>query len=193
MSITEEKLQKIRDLERKHVEVYYQLLQTLDELYLVKESHHDIKLNSAELDMLELRNQMRFSMDKSVALYKTYDRLNKLMETDQDLSTVQNSEDKLAVNLKTELDRSVAIDGQVEDTLQDNISLTNELQSETAKYNELTKKLQEYRPGTQRHVKPTINNSNSLDTMDQDTKINNENETIRQLLIALKVHTKTDI
>ncbi|KAG0670626.1 hypothetical protein C6P45_002002 [Maudiozyma exigua] len=193
MSITEDKLQRIRDLERRHVEVYYQLLQTLDELYLVKESRRDIKLTPAELDMLELRNQMRFSMDKSVALYKTYDRLNKLMENNQDLSTVQSSEDKLAVNLKMELDRSVTIDGKVEETLQDNISLTNELQSETAKYNELTKKLQEYRPGTERRMKPTLNNIDSLDTMDQDSQINNENETIKQLLIALKVHTKTDI
>lgn len=193
MSITEEQLQRIRDLERRHVEVYYQLLQTLDELYLVKESRRDIKLTSAELDMLELRNQMRFSMDKSVALYKTYDRLNKLMENNQDLSTVQTSEDKLAVNLKMELDTSVTIDGKVEETLQDNISLTNELQSETAKYNELTKKLQEHRPSTQRRMKPTLNKIDSLDTMDQDSQINNENETIKQLLIALKVHTKTDI
>ncbi|SMN20858.1 similar to Saccharomyces cerevisiae YPR046W MCM16 Protein involved in kinetochore-microtubule mediated chromosome segregation [Maudiozyma saulgeensis] len=201
MSIDELKLREIRELERKHVEVYYQLLQTLDELYLLKQKEHDIKLTDKEVTLLELRNQARFSMDKSVALFKTNERLNKLIANKQDLNTVQSGEDRLAINLKKELDRSIEIDSKVENILEENRKLVSTLQDETAIYNDLTRKLQQYRPGntdlsdkTTKHGPTKRNTSPSRNiAVDSDTRVSNENEVLKQLLIALKVHTKSGI
>ncbi|CAB4254980.1 similar to Saccharomyces cerevisiae YPR046W MCM16 Protein involved in kinetochore- microtubule mediated chromosome segregation [Maudiozyma barnettii] len=195
MSIDESKLREIRELERRHVEVYYQLLQTLDELYLLKQTKHDIKFNDREVALLELRNQARFSMDKSVALFKTNERLNKMIANKQDLNDVQSGEDRFAINLKKELDRSTAIDANVENILEENRNLVSTLQDETAIYNDLTKKLQQYRPGS---TNQTTNTATKLAasrniTLDGDTKVSNENEVLQQLLIALKVHTKSGV
>lgn len=195
MSVSPEKLSHIRDLERKHVEVYYKLLETLDELYLVKQMNQNITLDAKQTSLLEMRRQMQFMVDKSVALFKTNERLNNMYNSGRKISEVNNEEDILALSLEKELQEGVNLDADVYRTYTENKELVHTLQQEMAKYSALTTRLQQLRPirngdNTSDSQESPQTNIHTSEVVREDTRLSNENEVLEQLLVALNVHTR---
>lgn len=202
MSIDKKDLVKVVELERKHVEVYIELLKAVDELYLIKQEKHDIELSSNEINMLEMRNQMRLSMDKSIAVLKAIDRLNNVEKNGQNIEDIDSVEDKLALNLRNQLDKGIEIDAKVNTTMNETSDLVASLQKETIKYNNLTKRLQELQAARERNSGSSQEYNHDIsdgdkqltdsdNRLDDETRLTNENEVLKQLLIALKVHTRS--
>ncbi|GMM58967.1 Mcm16 protein [Maudiozyma humilis] len=196
MSISAEKLDHIRDLERRHVEIYYQLLETLDELYLVKETDGDIALDATQTSLLEMRRQMQFNVDKSVALAKTYERLNNMRKSGEGTTATHSEEDLLALSLEKELQEGETLNARVYSAYEENKELVRTLQEETAKYRALILRLQKLRPARGLAQSPNTldspsTGSTSLTTnaVREDTRITSENEVLEQLLTALRIHT----
>lgn len=195
MSVSPEKLSHIRDLERKHVEVYYKLLETLDELYLVKQMNQNITLDAKQTSLLEMRRQMQFMVDKSVALFKTNERLNNMYNSGRKISEVNNEEDILALSLEKELQEGVNLDADVYRTYTENKELVHTLQQEMAKYSALTTRLQQLRPirngdNTSDSQESPQTNIHTSEVVREDTRLSNENEVLEQLLVALNVNTR---
>lgn len=67
-------LEKVRKLERRHVEVHLQLLKALDELYLTKEDRQNFMLAREQEAQLEDRHMLQMSLEKSVAISKAIKR-----------------------------------------------------------------------------------------------------------------------
>lgn len=67
-------LEKVRQLERRHVEVHLQLLKALDELYLTKEDRQNFVLTKEQESQLEDRHMLQMSLEKSIAISKAIRR-----------------------------------------------------------------------------------------------------------------------
>lgn len=91
-------LEKVRQLERRHVEVHLQLLKALDELYLTKEDRQNFVLTKEQESQLEDRHMLQMSLEKSIAISKAIRRNlqqspMKLKQDGVDLDTTTTTRD----------------------------------------------------------------------------------------------------
>ncbi|CCF56368.1 hypothetical protein KAFR_0B00690 [Kazachstania africana CBS 2517] len=188
--IPEEKLRRIVELERKHTQLYHSLLESLDELYMVKaqgdgEPSGEIKLDQNQRHMLEIRRNLQMSMEKSATILKTLDRLNKIKKNED----VVNVEDMIAVRIKELMEDNFQIDSKITKLLSEQNKLLESLRTEKTKYRNLVERLQTVHP---KHNRVTVENSSDSDTdadLDEERQLELENETIAELLVALKVYS----
>lgn len=67
-------MERVRQLEKRHVQVHSQLLQALDELYLTKEDRQNFVLSRNQEAQLQERHMLHMSLEKSVAISKAMKR-----------------------------------------------------------------------------------------------------------------------
>lgn len=189
------RLNKLKKLEKEHVEIYYNLLQSLDELYLLKEQSSDVELDNNNRFLMEIRTQLQMSMDKSVAMLKAFERLNNQKNNiinEEDLQSTP-AEDILAKRMQALMDENFNLDSKINTTLERYVTESTKLRESRSRYHELTKTLQSLHS----EIKQQTNQQNADDSYsstninEEDNKMEEENEIISQLLIALKVHTNT--
>ncbi|QLG71460.1 hypothetical protein HG535_0B05020 [Zygotorulaspora mrakii] len=202
-------------LEQEHVQAYNELLRTLDTLYLL---NNDLGTVTPEMKKtLEIRRQLQVNLEKSASILRTIERVAARVDEDgNEIPQRVSTEDILADRLVKVMQENYEIDYKVKESLALEQQLATELREEKVKY---LNSVQQYRQVCA-HVKhqsgPKSDNAslsaNSTDESHQSRQgdqvdkagqvdevdevdeqiIINQNETLRQLLLALKIHAGYD-
>ncbi|CAR29820.1 ZYRO0G17754p [Zygosaccharomyces rouxii] len=176
---------RIQELEEQHVRVHKEMLQTLDELYLAK-------LGSTSLDKekrrtAEVRRQLQMSLEKSAVILRALERLGKQKSgTDDSDST---TEGLLAQRLGKLMDTNYKLDHTVSTTLSRQIELSKQLRNERKTYDTLANQLRQVSSQLQadKSASEIQQEPEPISLLQEDPQLERENDTIEQLLIALKV------
>lgn len=205
-------MDRIRQLERRHVQVHSQLLQALDELYLTKEDRQSFVLSKEQEAQLKDRHAMQMSLEKSVAISKAMQR-GLQFEQDQDDELSENevekttaramaanrnsilnstSEDKLAIKLNQLNTDNYALDGVLAKKLDKLKPLCEEYNSRRQEFDRLTSELAEMTSKLPIQETESDNNNddngteiNNTALTDRDTELERENTILFELTTAL--------
>lgn len=181
---------RIQKLEERHVQVHKELLQVLDELYLTQHGGNP-SLDKEKRRTAEVRRQLQMSLEKSSVILRALERFQ---QRDSDTSNNDlTTEDLLAQRLGKLMDTNYKLDHSVSQTLSRQMELSRELRSERNTYHALSERLKEVSSQLQRSKSESEiqqEQETEFQTPQQDSEnspLERENETIEQLLIALKV------
>lgn len=198
-------MERIRQLERRHVQVHSQLLQALDELYLTKEDRQNFILTKEQEAQLKDRHAMHMSLEKSVAISKAMQR-GLQFERDQDdevaedevetiTTTAANnnilnstSEDKLAIKLNQLNTDNYVLDGVLVKKLHKLKPLSEEYNSRRQEFDRLSSELSELTSKLPLHdpeVESDHDEDNTPSLTDRDTELERENTILFELTTAL--------
>ncbi|EDO18821.1 hypothetical protein Kpol_1028p97 [Vanderwaltozyma polyspora DSM 70294] len=187
-------MDRITSLEKEHVEVHQKLLKVLDQLYL-KKNGLSTNLNRGEETRLENRLQLQLSLEKSGAILRTIERTFNTENSSADIDfddftelkpeVTSSVEHFLALRLATIMKQNYELDKMLSETLKKDLESYQELYSEHQNYRNLMQKFISLSSSLE--AKKTSDDLTNEDT-ESDTKLALENETIEQLILALKVN-----
>ncbi|CAL9729771.1 inner kinetochore subunit Mcm16p [Monosporozyma unispora] len=205
-------IEKIRQLERRHVQVHSQLLQALDELYLTKEDRQNFILSKEQEAQLKDRHALHMSIEKSVAIAKAMqrglqyvwnenDELEEEREDDEDddhnnesgaaIGNIMNStsEDKLAIKLNQLSTDNYALDEALVKKLDKLKPLSEEYNSRRQEFDRLQSELSEITSKLPTHNPESEIDEGELDSneplTDRDSELERENAILLELTTAL--------
>lgn len=182
---------RIQELEERHVKVHKELLEVLDDLYLAQ--HGIISLDKEKRRATEVRRQIQMSLEKSAVILRALERLGQQ-------NSVTNSGDStteglLAQRLGRLMDANYKLDHTVSQVLSRQLELSAQLRDERKIYETLSDRLKQVslqlqtsKPESEIHQEPEKEFQ-----LQEDSSLERENETIEQLLIALKVFGGYDL
>lgn len=182
-------MERVQELEREHALLYSELLKALDKLYLLKRGHGQLRDKDSE-STLATRRLLQMSIEKSAAMLRTLERLQKYGDTsDADFTT---TEDLLASRLGKLMKENYDLDYKVAEFLTKEEEAQQELRAERIRYSRLTARLKELsdninglKDKNDQNENPESNNSLQAPARPE---IISENARIEELLIALKIH-----
>lgn len=182
---------RVQELEERHVKVHKELLEVLDELYLVQ--HGNTSLDKEKRRATEVRRQIQMSLEKSAVILRALERLGQ-----QDFVTNSGdstTEGLLAQRLGRLMDANYKLDHTVSQILSRQLELSAQLRDERKIYETLSDRLKQVslqlqasKPVIELHQEPKIESQ-----LQEDSSLERENETIEQVLIALKVFGGYDL
>lgn len=205
-------IEKIRQLERRHVQVHSQLLQALDELYLTKEDRQNFILSKEQEAQLKDRHALHMSIEKSVAIAKAMqrglqyvwnenDELEEEREDDEDddhnnesgaaIGNIMNStsEDKLAIKLNQLSTDNYALDEALVKKLDKLKPLSEEYNSRRQEFDRFQSELSEITSKLPTHNPESEIDEGELDSneplTDRDSELERENAILLELTTAL--------
>lgn len=177
-------MERIFELEKQHVLLYEELLQALDELYLLQQG---AKLDREKERNAQVRLQLQMSLEKSAAILKTLDRLGQEQRL-QERAPEATTERLLALRLGEHMHKNYQLDGRVSETLAKQVELSKELRDKRNRYWSLVDQLKRFSTTTDMHEPEAEQEELQQSTTPDEARLDQENDTIEQLLIALKVH-----
>ncbi|AJV91271.1 minichromosome maintenance- protein [Saccharomyces cerevisiae] len=168
---SEKQWERIQQLEKEHVEVYRELLITLDRLYLIRKHNHAVILSHTQQRLLEIRHQLQINLEKTALLIRLLEK--------------PDNTNVLFTKLQNLLEESNSLDYELLQSLGAQSSLHKQLIESRAERDELMSKLIEL---SSKFPKPTIPPDDG-DTAGKQVEVEKENETIQELMIALQIHS----
>lgn len=187
-----EKLDRIRALEKEHVDIFNQLLRVLDELYLER-SHESRKviIKDEQESLLRLRRQMQKGLEESAAILRTLERIDKLdyEEKSESLSV----EDILASRIKKLMDNNYKLETEAIQLINQRFNSELTIFEEESRFLNLRQQLNDLdelygtkTDNTDRppHAEPETSEFNAL---------RRQNSALRELLTALKIHSGSGV
>lgn len=193
-------MDRIAKLEQGHVEVHTRLLKSLDQLYLLR-NNLSPKLSLEHEQQMEVRRQLQLSLEKSVAIIRTLQRVAedqaKILisnDTQNDseipptnataIATATSTEHLLAIQLENLMEENYELDDRLSKVLKEESNVQDSFQQERQKYSILLTQFKD--------LADTINEQQDNSTEDiatcNDPELLKENITLEELIIALKVH-----
>lgn len=186
------------ELEQEHVQLHEELLRALDRLYLAQQGHGDLRDREAE-DSLTTRRQLQLSMEKGAAMLRALQRISKLQDTNE--TGFKTTEDLLAARLGDLMQENYELDYKVKDLLKKETTINRDLREERIRYSDLVAKMTEAsdRIHEQKRANTAASNpadANSVTETDRQRSdrqanrqaINDQNQQIEELFLALKIH-----
>lgn len=175
---------KIQELEKLHVTVYKELLEVLDELYLVQLGN--VSLNKEARRTAEVRRQLQMSLEKSVVILRALERLGQ-RDTIASQHQGPTTEGILAERLGKLMDANYKLDHEVSQTLSRELELSKQLRSERKMYEALADQMKQVSSQLKTNESVTTQEPESEPLTDSETRLEGESDTIEQFLIAVKV------
>lgn len=204
-------LEKVRQLERRHVEVHLQLLKALDELYLTKEDRQNFVLTREQEARLEDRHMLQMSLEKGIAISKAIKRnlqesqpIDKVgnvatsnADVDGHITISTTSEDRLASELIKLSEDNFSLDFKLIEALEPVRQLSQEYNKRRQEFEKLKSELNQLISDlpleeTSGDTVGSDNNNNSDPltapssySTDVDIQMERENTTLVELITAL--------
>ncbi|AQZ18744.1 MCM16 (YPR046W) [Zygosaccharomyces parabailii] len=177
-------MERVVELEKQHVLMHGELLKALDELYLLQQG---AKLDREKERTAQVRRQLQMSLEKSAAILRALDRLGHEQRISEPLS--ENSTERLLANrLRNLMNENYRLDGNVNEILTKQTELSEELRKKRSYYWSLVDRLKRLSADIDIQEPTAKGEELQEPTTSDGTELEKENETIEQLLIALKVH-----
>ncbi|CCE63143.1 hypothetical protein TPHA_0E00470 [Tetrapisispora phaffii CBS 4417] len=188
-------MERIARLEEEHVKTHSELLKALDTLYLLKKSGgKDIELNPDRKQQLETRTKVQLSLQKSIPLLRSINSVSNMQNGNDNSgkSTTENpdipSAEKMLANrlgsfMEEDYEKTQALFEAMNLETEEREELQREQQryeALIAQYKDLASKLDD-KLAKQKEM-------NEHATAVSDEEYLRQNETMEQLLLALKIH-----
>lgn len=177
-------MERVVELEKQHVLIHGELLKALDELYLLQQGAN---LDREKERTAQVRRQLQMSLEKSAAVLRALDRFGQEQRISEPLSET-STERLLANRLGNLMNENYRLDGNVSEILTKQTELSDDLRKKRRYYWALVDRLKRLLADIDIQEPAAKGEEVQEPNASDYTELEKENETIEQLLIALKVH-----
>lgn len=171
---------EVAKLEEEHSIVHMKLLQTLDLLYLQKKEGRQFMPPVEVLQVIEIRNQLQMSMDKTAALLRSIDKYQNYSTLDTNIT----AETVLAVRLRDLQERNYQLDLKLTPLIEQDQLSRSKLTNERQRHQDLVDRLQDF---NQPDKKKPQNNNHNIILISENETLQATNNALKQILTAFKM------